>query len=124
MGYDGIAAIAELGASLKGSNPPNSLVQTWPAVMRETISILQRRVLLDPISALRHVIRQCVRARTEQLMFLQQQQAQQQQVLIDQMQAQDSFSSRRIGLRELRLSPQLVGLPFAQLVAAQWAQRF
>eukprot|EP00966_Prymnesium_polylepis_P217122 5025134-Prymnesium_polylepis.1 len=61
MGYDGIAAVAELGASLKDSNPPNSRVQTWPAVLRETISILQHRVLLDPISALRHVIRQTVR---------------------------------------------------------------
>eukprot|EP00966_Prymnesium_polylepis_P021937 504107-Prymnesium_polylepis.1 len=35
MGHDGIAAIAELGASIKDSTPPNSLVQTWPAVMRE-----------------------------------------------------------------------------------------
>eukprot|EP00966_Prymnesium_polylepis_P070337 1634987-Prymnesium_polylepis.1 len=39
MGYDGIAAITELGASIKDQSrtppPPNSLVQTWPAVMRE-----------------------------------------------------------------------------------------
>eukprot|EP00966_Prymnesium_polylepis_P038157 884553-Prymnesium_polylepis.1 len=43
LGLDGIAAISEVVAAIRDPNPPSSLVQAWPAIMRETMSLLRQR---------------------------------------------------------------------------------
>jgi len=88
LGLDGIAAISDLVGAIRDPTPPNSLVQNWSAIIRETTSLLRQGAHSDPISTFRHVGVKTVRSQTEQFLFQQQQRAQQQQSLIDQMQAQ------------------------------------